>query len=288
MVNDRNKTLHTVSSDLTKRLTPKFGPDESRALVHEIFMRIKNWTNVDLAIRDNEDLSDFIIKEATDVTQHLLNDEPIQYIFSRAHFYGMDFIVTPATLIPRPETASMVDMIVKENASSDLRILDLGTGCGCIAVALARNLRFPKVTAVDISHTALDVARENAARLKAKIDFIEADMLLLSTDNKYDIIVSNPPYIADSERSAMDANVLDHEPHLALFVPDSDPLRFYKAVVRIAHESLNSDGKIYLEINPLFADDLRHMFRDNGFQSIDILKDMDGRDRFAIIRNEAT
>ena len=174
-------------------------------------------------------------------------------------------------LIPRPETEELVDVIVSRYAQHpDLRIIDLGTGSGAIAIALARALRFPIVTAVDISENALDVARRNAAAHRVKIDFVHADMLTMSPDRDYDIVVSNPPYVLDSERSAMETAVVDHEPHTALFVPDADPMKFYNATLR---NFSGRTGAIYFEINPLCAD---------RFKGAEIIRDIHGKNRFAI------
>jgi release factor glutamine methyltransferase len=196
----------------------------------------------------------------------------------------MTFEVTTATLIPRPETEELVDTITRQwKRVPDATVLDLGTGSGCIAIALARALRFPKVTAIDISAEALNVARKNAAAYRCHIDFRQADMLHLPPEsNCMDIIVSNPPYIADSERTSMSANVLDFEPHSALFVPDSDPLLFYTAIARYASTALTQRGALYMEINPLFVGQLRQMLSHYGFADVTILADMQGRQRIAV------
>jgi len=221
----------------------------------------------------------------------LLGGEPIQYIFGKAHFYGMDFTVTPDTLIPRPETAQLVDMIVdRYGRQPDLRVLDIGTGSGCIAIALARNLTFPgNVTAIDISSKALDVARINAGELKVSVNFLLTDMLdrqsfAHQVNGPFDIIVSNPPYIARLEAKEMERHVLDHEPHSALFVPDDDPLLFYRAIAAIAGDMLTADGSLYLEINPIYAKQLVKMLNGHGFSGIDVEKDMQQADRFIIAR----
>lgn len=274
-------TLRQASAEAVGMLKPKYGEREARAMVRVIFEQLKGWGPVRTALNADKLLSEYICGKITDIVRRLLDDEPLQYIFGTARFYGLDFKVTGDTLIPRPETASLVDIIVSENRGSDLNVLDIGTGSGCIAIALARNLRFPHVTATDISDKALDVARENSKALKTDIEFIHADML---TDDmpgrQFDIIVSNPPYIAESERMTMDRNVLDHEPARALFVPDSDPLKFYRAILRIAKASLSTTGRLYLEINPLFSGMLHETVKANGFTDIEIIKDTEGRDRF--------
>ncbi|MDE7397649.1 MAG: peptide chain release factor N(5)-glutamine methyltransferase, partial [Muribaculum sp.] len=185
-------------------------------------------------------------------------------------------------LIPRPETEELVDMIVDQwSDKSDLTVLDLCTGSGCIAVSLARVLKFPKVEAIDISEAALSVARRNATAQRVSVKFSQADILKWTSDENYDIIVSNPPYIADSERTAMEPNVLQWEPAIALFVPDDDPLRFYRPIAAIAARQLNEDGgTLYLEINPLFADELTDLLKEYGLRNIEVHRDMTGHKRF--------
>lgn len=278
----RETTLEHVSGRAVETLARKYGVREAKAMVRIIFEQLKGWGPVETAVNADKPLSEYICGKVDDTVRRLLGDEPIQYIFGTARFYGMDLKVTGATLIPRPETASLVDMIVSENHGTDLRVLDIGTGSGCIAIALARNLRFPSVTATDISQEALDVAKENAKALKAAgIRFIRADMTAVVMEGQeFDIIVSNPPYIAESERASMERNVLDHEPASALFVPDDDPLKFYKAIADIATASLAPDGRLYLEINPLFAGRLAGMLESKGLSPSEIIKDTEGRDRF--------
>lgn len=287
---EKKMTLQGLMAKARLELTPKYGEREAAAMVDEMLYRIKGWDRVQTIIRAGDEASDYVVEMTGQTVKRLLEGEPLQYIFGKAQFYGMEFTVTPDTLIPRPETAQLVDMIIdRYGEDRDLRALDLGTGSGCIAIALARNLTFPKeVTAVDISDKALEVARGNAKALKANVTFVEADMLSpYSIDKnitgKYDIIVSNPPYIANHEAKTMDDNVLKHEPHSALFVPDNDPLLFYKAIAGIAAEHLADNGTLFLEINPLYARELKNMFKDRGFDNADIEKDMQKADRFAIV-----
>jgi release factor glutamine methyltransferase len=216
--------------------------------------------------------------------QRVVSGEPLQYVLGTAFFMGMELRVTPATLIPRPETSQLVDRIVDDMSSrADLRVLDIGTGSGCIAIALARALKFADVNAVDISDEALAVAAENAATLRTDVHFSHADALNMPPmPNAYDVIVSNPPYIAEHERTDMDARVYDYEPATALFVPDADPLMFYRAIARFAAQSLRPSGKLYFEINPLFVNQLREMLTDTGFADVDIVRDFRGNLRFAI------
>ncbi len=215
--------------------------------------------------------------------ERITKGEPVQYVLGTARFMGMDFKVTPDTLIPRPETAELVDLITdRYRTTPDLRVADLGTGTGCIAIALARAMPFARVTAVDISDGALAVARENSNRL-AKITLLKADILghLPLPVEPYNIIVSNPPYIALSEESLMEARVKHHEPRTALFVPDASPLMFYEAIAAYAVEALDPCGRLYFEINPLFVKELCAMLGRYGFET-EIVRDSYGKERFAM------
>lgn len=277
-------TVNEIARHVVDRLTPRFGQGEAKAMMRIIFENLKGWSPVDIAVKSNEEITGFMSGKVDAVLERLLADEPIQYIFGNADFYGLKLKVTQDTLIPRPETAELVDIIVRDNNQKDLRVLDLCTGSGCIAVALARTLPFAEVTATDISDAALAVARENARALHVAVDFRHADLLAGKPRGcSYDIIVSNPPYIAEKERDAMEPNVLEHEPALALFVPDADPLEFYRAIFRLAGDALAPGGRIYLEINPVYASELKSLAVSEGFGSVDLIRDSFGKIRFAVV-----
>lgn len=262
-------------------LAPAYSQGEINSLIKIILGNLKGYSQVDIIMHSDELLSDFIKEEIDKVLARLLDNEPIQYIFNEAYFQGFTLKVTPDTLIPRPETEELVDLIVKENPNADLLVLDIGTGSGAIALALARSLRFPTVDAIDISDEALSVAEENAKTLKVKVNFSKTDILSASpVGNRYDIIVSNPPYITDSERDSMEKNVLEYEPHTALFVPDDDALRFYRAITLYAVKSLKPGGRIYFEINSRFGKETVALLTENGFREATVIKDMYGLDRF--------
>jgi release factor glutamine methyltransferase len=212
-----------------------------------------------------------------EVIDRLLHFEPIQYIFGHTEWCGLDLRVTPATLIPRPETAELVEKILGRpeyrNPGTSLKILDIGTGSGCIAIALKKAHPEWQVTGIDISPEAIEVARENAARNGVEVTFHVADIFSDSIED-FDLVVSNPPYITESEKSSMLPNVLDFEPHTALFVPDSDPLKFYR---RIAELKL---GKyLFFEINEAFGEEMKNLFADLGYTDILITKDIYGKAR---------
>ena len=256
-------------------------PQEVQAMIRVICEDVFNYDQVDVALRQESELPDFAPERIADIIARLRRHEPLQYIVGSARFHGHRFKVTPAVLIPRPETEQLVDLIIDENQGSDLRVLDMGTGSGCIAISLARALKFAQVDALDVSRDALEVARQNAADLKVKVRFFESDMLSPQPAARYGIIVSNPPYVCWSEREAMDRNVKDYEPGQAVFVPDNDPLLFYKAIARYAAQSLERGGKLYLEINQRFGNEVKRLLQDNGFDEGRIIEDSFGQVRFA-------
>lgn len=277
-----NLTLHAVRDTLVSRLERKYSRDEARAIAHTIMAETLGVSPVDIALRKDREISPLTMDKINGMVDRMVDrDEPVQYVVGQTRFYGGDISVNPSVLIPRPETEELVDMIVDDTGSrSDLNVLDLCTGSGCIAVTLARVLKFASVDALDLSHDALEVARHNAIQQGVKVNFTNADLLAWSTTHTYDIIVSNPPYILAGERASMDSNVLDWEPEMALFVPDDNPLLFYRPIALIASRSLNPHGKLYIEINPLCADALQQMLRQQGLTEVTIHRDMSGHRRF--------
>lgn len=275
-------TVNAAVRELRHRLTPLYGRGEAEAVIRLIFQYLKGWSTVDLIINENRVLSEYMQQKLQEIENRLLNHEPIQYITEMAYFYGMDFHVAPGVLVPRPETEELIDLIVKENKGNDLRVLDAGTGSGCIAIALSRNLPFSEVTAIDISPEALEIARKNAADLHASsIRFLEEDIFNWRPEaDSFDIIVSNPPYVDESERADMEPNVLKYEPDIALFVPDSDPLRYYRRIGEVALKALKPGGRIYFEINPRHAEEMTVLMKDLGFENIRLHADIHCRQRF--------
>ena len=254
-------TLKQCADGVRDRLSAHYPPGEAQALTRIVVEELLHYEPVDIVLHKDSIISPFMQEKIDKVVERLLDDEPVQYIFGKARFCGLEIKVTPDVLIPRPETQELVDCIVKEwGGRSDLSVLDVCTGSGCIAVALARGLKWADVTAIDISEAALGVARDNVTQ--------------------WDIIVSNPPYIAENEKRDMEQNVLRYEPHLALFVPDSDPLRFYKAIGRYASASLCAGGELYFEINPLYRDALVTMLEGEGLVDVESWADAEGRQRF--------
>ncbi|MBK6524364.1 MAG: peptide chain release factor N(5)-glutamine methyltransferase [Crocinitomicaceae bacterium] len=279
-----------VSSNLLRDLLPYFKRKLKSVYEEEeiesIFFRITedtlNLTKRKVLTEDKR-LTESELLTFKEYVDHLAKNEPLQYILGEADFLGLKFKVSPAVLIPRPETEELVDLIIRENKTkSELEILDIGCGSGCIPISLKKNIPQSKVTAMDISSAALEIAKINSVINKTEITFLERDLFSDSVleMQQFDIIVSNPPYIADSEREGMHANVKEHEPAIALFVPDSDPLKFYNRIFYFAQTNLKPDGLIYFEINPYFADELTKIALQNKFSSAIVLTDLSGKNRF--------
>lgn len=214
------------------------------------------------------------------IVERLKRHEPIQYILEETEFFGLPFYVNENVLIPRPETEELVELILKEDNKTGLSILDIGTGSGAIAIALAKHIKNGEVSAWDISSKALDVAALNSKANSTTVSLKQVDALSgYPLDKKFDIIVSNPPYVLDSEKKSMEQNVLDYEPHQALFVPDNDPLLFYKRIADIALNLLNPQGKLYFEINQAKGKDVIDMLKEKGFSDIVLFQDLSNKDR---------
>ena len=214
------------------------------------------------------------------IVERLKTYEPIQYILEDTEFFGLPFYVNKNVLIPRPETEELVELILSENSETGLNILDIGTGSGAIAIALAKHLKNARVNAWDISHKALDIAVLNSKKNTVDISFKLVDVLKdYPQSEKFDIIVSNPPYVMESEKAVMEENVLAFEPHLALFVPDNKALLFYERIADVALEILNKNGKLYFEINQAKGDETVKMLQDKGFSDVELFQDLSKKDR---------
>ncbi|MFK8044357.1 MAG: peptide chain release factor N(5)-glutamine methyltransferase [Crocinitomicaceae bacterium] len=216
-----------------------------------------------------------------EIINRLLNQEPIEYIIGKVEFYDLILHVSPVTLIPRPETAELVDLLISNHPEENLNLLDIGTGSGCIPLAIKSIKNSWQVAGVDISKEALDVATINSNKLNLSINWIEADILKdnLPEGLKLDIIVSNPPYVLESDKQSMHDNVLKYEPSLALFVPDEKPLLFYNRIINLAKASLKKNGTLYFEIHENFGSEVLESMNKNGFISCEIVKDLQGKDR---------
>lgn len=275
-----------------------YGSNEANALIMILLEHYFNINRVIIALEPDLRLSESELLTLHFAVKDLLKNRPIQYIIGETEFCGLRFFVNENVLIPRPETQEMVEMIAnfarRDNAcvirtgcdvKTDGRpsILDIGTGSGCIAISLAKMIPNSDVTAIDVSEKALEVARKNAEANGVNVHFVLDDILQPSTaeliDNQFDIIVSNPPYVCESEKSEMRANVLDHEPSSALFVPDSDPLVFYRKILEFAQKALKPDGQIWFEINEKFGKETAELCHSKGFKNVEIIKDFRERDR---------
>ena len=219
-------------------------------------------------------------KRLDDILVRLQKLEPIQYIIGTEEFYGLTFEVNKHVLIPRPETGELVDWIIREHKYGRVKILDIGTGSGCIAVSLTKNLEEAEVVSWDVSEKALQVAERNCRRNGVRVTLEQRDVLLASpAGEQFDVIVSNPPYITEAEKQDMEANVLDWEPGLALFVTDDDPLRFYRRIARLGCDLLLPGGKLYFEINQAYGRETAHILEMNQYRDVRVIKDIFGKDR---------
>ena len=229
-------------------------------------------------------IDEFQYYQLGEAVKRLLSGEPVQYVTGMARFNDQILKVSPAVLIPRPETEELVQRIgTNLPEEKPIRIWDIGTGSGCIAIALAKQFSNAEVIAFDVSEEALQIAMENAESNGAKVTFVQDDVLHPTSDyfnQPVDLVVSNPPYVCDSERTAMEANVLDWEPEKALFVPDDDPLRFYRQILALAKNQLNADGQVWLEINERMGEEMLSLSREMGFTNAEVFEDFAGRLRF--------
>jgi release factor glutamine methyltransferase len=262
-----------------EKLEKAYGKQEAQSLS---FLLLENLFSLSRSeILTGKKINEEKISLLNNYTERLLKFEPIQYILGSTEFYGYSFEVNPSVLIPRPETEELVHLIISENKKkSPLSILDIGTGSGCIAISLKKELPQALVYAVDISEEALVTAKKNAVLNNVEISFLHKDILLPETIiPETNILVSNPPYVMQGEKKLMKANVLEHEPHLALFVEENNPLIFYKAIAEKAKKSLLPGGKIYFEINEQFGKETAEVLTKAGFKEVRILKDLHDKDR---------
>ena len=263
---------------LWHRLTGIYDTDEAKAIVRWVLDVRFGLSLTDIVCGKVDELNEAEQAELETMMQRLEKAEPVQYVVGVAEFCGRRFHVEPGVLIPRPETGELCEEILGER---EYQILDIGTGSGCIAITLALEIKEAKVTAWDVSDDALRIAKKNAELLGAEVTFEKQDILKLGEAlNQWDVIVSNPPYVCQKEQATMAKHVLEHEPHLALFVPDDDPLRFYRAIAQYAKEALKPDGLLYFELNPLYAHETAALLQDLGFAETEIKQDMFGKQRF--------
>ena len=272
--------MNRITAYIRQSLQEIYPPEEVKALSMLICCDMLGLDALDIYMGKDIILSECKQRELENIIFRLQKNEPIQYIRGIAEFCGRNFKVASGVLIPRPETAELVELIVKENPNAR-HLLDIGTGSGCIAISLDKKLPDVDVEAWDISEEALAIARKNNEELDAQVTFRRQDVF--SADGiqgaSYDIIVSNPPYVTETEKTEMEANVLDWEPELALFVPDEDPLRFYRRIAELGRELLRPGGKLYFEINQAYGQDMIRMIEMNQYRDVRVIKDIFGKDR---------
>lgn len=278
-------TVQEAYTKLVYRLFDLYDDRESANIANLVIENITGMQKIDRILNKTLLLSNEQLDRFSKFSEALVQHKPVQYVLNEAWFAGMKFYVDGNVLIPRPETEELVDWIAKQATTNKLQtsaILDIGTGSGCIPIALKAKLMNAEVHALDISKTALHVAKKNAADLQTPVQFHEADILNKATWKQlssFDIIVSNPPYIKQSEDNAMRQNVLQYEPHLALFVPDSDALIFYKAIAEFGLQHLDANGFLFFEINEVHGKDVAAILSSNNYTEIEIRKDLQGKDR---------
>ena len=299
--------MKQTTEHIHKILGTHYPPEEIRCFIRLILSYVCGLSHNQQILCKDKQIPEKEKEQIYAIVGRLEKMEPLQYIMGETEFYSMTLNVDPSVLIPRPETEELADMIIKAyacnkggqgeqykrqdiGAESPLRILDIGTGSGCIAIALAKNIYGSEVTAVDISDSALQTAVNNASLNDVTVRFIKADILNAEESvrlipGKYDIIVSNPPYIREVEKESMEANVLDYEPHTALFVPDEDPLLFYRAIADFAKIKLVSGGMMYFEINAGCDIIMNEMLHEKGFVHTEIHCDLSGKNRFISVKS---
>lgn len=262
-----------------RSLSGNYSDDEAKAIVKRLFTDKYSISSVGLILRAEEQLANEKMFLAD--LERAKNGEPIQYIIGKGHFLGRDFAVNASVLIPRPETEELVLLIKDIVEDRKAEILDIGTGSGAIAISLALECHNANVSAIDVSVDALGMAKNNATNNSANVTFLHDDILSPDlTYPLYDIVVSNPPYVRNCEKQMMRGNVLDFEPHLALFVEDADPLIFYDKIATFAYQHLNEKGLIFFEINEMFGSQVGELLDANNFNDINIVKDFNDKDRF--------
>lgn len=267
---------------IREKLSVHYDPAESESISFLIFEHVLGYSRLQVHLKKDETIPDAKVTEIEEILNRLLEGEPIQYILGKADFYGLTFFVNPDVLIPRQETEELVDWIIKENTLTAPKILDIGTGSGCIPVALAKNILNADVSAFDVSEKAIFVANQNAKNNQVFIRTQKLDIFhweAAPVDKTFDIIVSNPPYVKEEEKGLMKDNVLLHEPHLALFVSNDDPLIFYRRIAEFAQQYLSPEGKLYFEINEALGNETAFLLQEKGFRNIILRKDINEKDR---------
>jgi release factor glutamine methyltransferase len=285
--------LKTYKNKFLQELSSLYDEKEIESFFYIVLKYFHNKKRIDLALNPEMEMDTLQLLGWESVLSELRKEKPIQYVVGETEFYGLPFLVNENTLIPRPETEELVECVVVESRKSkveSLKILDIGTGSGCIAISLAKNLPNAQVFAIDVSEKALVLAKENAKVNAVVVNFIKTDILIIDDLNQlptsnyqlpthFDIIVSNPPYVRNLEKAEIKPNVLEFEPHLALFVDDNDALLFYRKIAQLAKKNLSENGQLYFEINQYLGKETFELFESLGFKNIELRKDIYGNDR---------
>lgn len=274
-------TIGQLTEYAIRELKDTYNSYEVRSLCRIIFYDLLQYTNIDIHIKKNEILSESFAEKFTEIVRQLKTDRPIQYILGKTEFSGLTFQVNSATLIPRPETEELV-LWVKEVLKPGHKLLDIGTGSGCIAISLAVLCPGTDIEGIDISSEAIRIAKQNAAFHQVEVNFHTADILHpgIYSGPEYDLLVSNPPYVRMSEKKEMHSRVTNFEPHTALFVPDTDPLLFYRQIALFGQEHLKTGGSLFFEINEALGQEMLHLLNNIGYTDTELKKDIFEKDRF--------
>ena len=276
-------TVKELKNEFHKELNSLYPKTEIASFFFLSIEEYLKFKKIDTVLQSDFRVSNDQLELFTETINRLKKEEPIQYILGKTEFYGLPFFVNKNTLIPRPETEELVTLIlesIKSNGEKQISILDIGTGSGCIPIALKKNTNNSKITAIDISSKALKVAKKNAELNNVSIHFKEIDILkTYSLSETYDVIISNPPYVRELEKEEMNKNVLNYEPQNALFVEDNNPLIFYDKISRLAKNHLVSNGVLFFEINEYLGEETKQLMSQIGFKSVELKKDIFGKDR---------
>lgn len=277
--------MQATTAYIRETLSGTYSTEEIRNLTRWLFERVCGLTLARQILCKDKQIAETEKEAIRRVVERLSRSEPIQYILGECEFHGLRFEVTPSVLIPRPETSELVELIVRRHPEAGLKVLDIGTGSGCIAVSLAKMLHKATVTAIDISDDALAVARRNAETHQVDVRFLQADILSESSLHEvalsaFDVLVSNPPYVTEREKAGMEAHVLRYEPAQALFVSDSDPLCFYRHIAARGRKWLSEGGRLYFEINAAYGKELVSLLKAMDYRDVEIGRDISGKERF--------
>ncbi len=275
-----DQNIQFYFTQLTDALLPLYPRREAESIAYIAVEHVLNYSKYEYATNKHIPFPESHLFKWNEIKERLEGGEPIQYVVNEAVFYGLKLLVTSSVLIPRPETEELVDLIIKENPADRISMIDIGTGSGCIPVSIKVNRKNWEVWALDISADALAVAEKNAQNNNVQVNLVEDNILNPGkTYSEYDVIISNPPYVPFSDIKNMHKNVVGFEPHLALFSPDKDPVKFYKAIAGFAMKYLKKQGKVYVEIHEKYGDEVKKIFLQKGLNTVHIISDINNKPR---------